>query len=86
MQNFPGEVISGDRRCGEIEFQNSRIADHSAIEATDTPAERYIKASKTLHLRHLSEECRQLLKKAGDLVEVNVLEGLRYHVADDQIA
>ncbi|HSG11225.1 MAG TPA: SulP family inorganic anion transporter [Gammaproteobacteria bacterium] len=69
-----------------IEFQNSRVADHSAIEAIDTLAERYIKAGKTLHLRHLSDECRQLLRKAGDLVEVNVLEDPRYHVADDQIA
>ena len=69
-----------------IEFQNSRVADHSAIEAIDTLAERYIKAGKTLHLRHLSQECRILLKKAGDLVEVNVLEDPRYFVADDQIA
>ena len=69
-----------------IEFQNSRVADHSAIEAIDTLAERYIKAGKTLHLRHLSEECRQLLKKAGSLVEVNVMEDPRYHVADDQMA
>jgi SulP family sulfate permease len=69
-----------------IEFQNSRVADHSAIEAIDTLAERYIRAGKTLHLRHLSEECRQLLRKAGDLVEVNVMEDPRYHVADDQIA
>ena len=69
-----------------IEFQNSRVADHSAIEAIDTLAERYIRAGKTLHLRHLSEECRQLLTKAGDLVEVNMMEDPRYHVADDQIA
>jgi SulP family sulfate permease len=69
-----------------IEFQNSRVADHSAIEAIDTLAERYIRAGKILHLRHLSEECRKLLKKAGDLVEVNVMEDPRYHVADDQIA
>ena len=69
-----------------IEFQNSRVADHSAIEAIDNLAERYIKAGKTLHLRHLSEECRRLLKKAGDLVEVNVMEDPRYRVADDQFA
>ncbi|MEE9422071.1 MAG: SulP family inorganic anion transporter [Gammaproteobacteria bacterium] len=77
-ENDPDDVI--------IEFQNSRVADHSAIEAIDTLAERYIRAGKTLHLRHLSEECRSLLKKAGDLVEVNVLEDPRYHVADDLIA
>lgn len=69
-----------------IEFQNSRVADHSAIEAIDILAERYIRSGKTLHLRHLSEECRKLLKKAGDLVEVNVMEDPRYRVADDQIA
>jgi SulP family sulfate permease len=77
-EDEPNDVI--------IEFQNSRVADHSAIEAIDTLAERYIRAGKTLHLRHLSEECRQLLKKAGDLVEVNVLEDPRYRVADDQLA
>ena len=69
-----------------IEFQNSRVADHSAIEAIDNLAEKYIKAGKKLHLRHLSPECAQLLTKAGDLVEVNVLEDPTYHVADDKLA
>jgi len=69
-----------------IEFQDSRVVDHSAIEAIDNLADKYIKAGKTLHLRHLSPECRELLKKAGSLVEVNVMEDPRYHVADDQIA
>lgn len=69
-----------------IEFQNSRVADHSAIEAIDSLAERYIKAGKKLHLRHLSEECKQLLDKAGDMVEVNRLEDPVYHVADDKLA
>jgi SulP family sulfate permease len=68
-----------------IEFQNSRVADHSAVEAIDNLAEKYIRAGKTLHLRHLSDECRVLLKKAGDLVEVNVMEDPRYHVADDEL-
>jgi len=77
-ENDPDDVI--------IEFQNSRVADHSAIEAIDNLAEKYIKAGKKLHLRHLSPECRVLLKKAGNLVEVNVLEDPKYHVADDQLA
>ena len=68
-----------------IEFQNSRVADHSAIEAIDNLADKYIQAGKKLHLRHLSPECRDLMKKAGDLVEVNVMEDPRYHVADDQL-
>jgi len=52
-----------------IEFQNSRVADHSAIEAIDNLADKYIQAGKKIHLRYLSPECRGLLKKAGDLVE-----------------
>jgi SulP family sulfate permease len=69
-----------------IEFQHSRVMDHSAIEAIDTLAERYVNAGKTLHLRHVSPECRELLHKAGDLVEVNVLEDPRYHVAVNELA
>ena len=69
-----------------IEFQNSRVADHSAIEAIDNLAEKYIKAGKKLHLRHLSPECKLLLTKAGDLVEINVMEDPTYHVADDKLA
>ena len=69
-----------------LEFQNSRVTDHSAIEAIDSLAEQYIKAGKKLHLRHLSEECQQLLDKAGDLVEVNRLEDPSYHVADDKLS
>jgi SulP family sulfate permease len=68
-----------------IEFQHSRVMDHSAIEAIDTLAERYQHAGKSLHLRHLSPECAQLLRKAGDLVEINFLEDPRYHVAADQL-
>ena len=69
-----------------IEFQNSRVTDHSAIEAIDSLAMQYIKAGKQLHLRHLSEECKQLLDNAGDLVEVNRMEDPSYHVADDKLA
>jgi len=77
-KNDPDDVI--------IEFQHSRVMDHSAIEAIDNLAERYVNAGKKLHLRHLSPECRELLHKAGDLVEVNVLEDPRYHVAVDELA
>ena len=67
-----------------IDFQDSRVMDHSAIQAIDKLAERYQKAGKTLHLMHLSSECRLLLKTAKDLVEVNVLEDPQYHVAIDK--
>jgi len=66
-----------------IDFARSRVADHSGLEAIDTLADRYLSIGKTLHLVHLSEECRKLLRRAGSLVEVNVIEDPRYFVADD---
>ncbi len=68
-----------------IDFADSRVADHSGLEAIDTLADRYLNAGKTLHLVHLSEECKGLLKKAGNLVEVNVIEDPKYFVADDML-
>jgi len=76
----------GDPEDVVIDFVHSKVMDHSAIEAIDNLAEKYKKAGKTLHLRHLSKECRQLLEKAGDLVEVNIKEDPNYHVADDKLA
>jgi len=66
-----------------IDFARSRVADHSGLEAIDTLADRYLSAGKTLHLVHLSEECRRLLRRAGNMVEVNVIEDPKYFVADD---
>ena len=68
-----------------IDFARSRVADHSGLEAIDSLAERYLSEGKTLHLVHLSEECRRLLKRAGNLVEVNVIEDPQYFVADDML-
>jgi SulP family sulfate permease len=69
-----------------IDFKESRVADHSALEAIDTIAERYVAAGKELHLLHLSEECRSMLKKAGNLCDVNVIEDPKYRMALDELA
>jgi SulP family sulfate permease len=68
-----------------IEFLRARVADHSAIQAIDALAERYRLLGKRLHLRHLSPDCRELLEKAKDMIEVNLPEDPRYHVADDKL-
>jgi SulP family sulfate permease len=73
----PGDVI--------IDFRYTRVWDHSGIEAINALAERYRAAGKTLHLRHLSRECRKLLDRAGDFVEANRLEDPDYHIADDRL-
>ena len=68
-----------------IDFADARVVDHSGIIALDTLAERYSAAGKKLHLIHLSADCKSLLSKAGDTVEINVVEDPKYFVADNAI-
>ncbi|WP_169569964.1 SulP family inorganic anion transporter [Sneathiella limimaris] len=74
-KNDPEDVI--------IDFQGSRVVDHSGLQAIDSLAEKYTNAGKQLHLRHLSKDCRSLLHKARNMVEVSVLEDPKYSVAAD---
>lgn len=74
-QQDPDEVI--------IDFLGTRLLDHSALQAVDGLAVKYKRAGKRLRLRHLSPDCKALLQRAGDLVEVNVIEDPRYGVAVD---
>lgn len=76
--NDPDEVI--------IDFAESRVADMSGIEALNKITERYHKAGKKLHLKHLSPDCRQLLRNAEKVIEVNIIEDPRYHIAVDKLA
>jgi sulfate permease, SulP family len=78
VANDPDEVI--------IDFAESRVADMSGIEALNKITERYHLAGKKLHLRHLSPDCRLLLKNAGEIIDVNIIEDPSYRVAVDQLA
>lgn len=75
--NDPAEVI--------IDFAESRVVDMSAIEALNKITERYHKVGKKVHLKHLSADCKKLLKNAETLIDVNVLEDPTYKVAVDDI-
>ena len=75
--NDPAEVI--------IDFRESRVADMSGIEALNKLTDRYEKANKKLHLKHLSEDCRVLLKRADDVIVVNILEDPSYPIATNEI-
>ncbi|MBI1175269.1 MAG: STAS domain-containing protein [Sideroxydans sp.] len=68
-----------------VEFRGAIVKDHSAIVAIDNLAERYRQLGKRLHLRHLSPDCLELLEKAGDMVEVNMMEDPHYHLADNKL-
>tara|TARA_B100001564_G_scaffold354577_1_gene365397 strand:+ start:196 stop:1740 length:1545 start_codon:yes stop_codon:yes gene_type:complete len=67
----------------EIDFRYSRVWDHSALEAIDSLAERYSKHGTNLHLKHLSTDCRDLLYKAGHLVETDEDGDPHYRVVVD---
>lgn len=75
IQNDPAEVI--------IDFKESRISDMSAIQAVNKLTERYLKVGKTVHLYHLSEDCRKLLQNADKVIEVNIVEDPNYKVMVD---
>lgn len=68
-----------------VDFKESRVVDMSAIEALNKLTERYKKVGKIIHLKHLSTDCRKLLKDADKLIEVNVLEDPTYKVITDSI-
>ncbi len=75
----------GDPDDVVIDFYYTRVYDQTGLEAIKRLAEKYRSLNKRLHLRHLSEECRRLLGRADDLVEVNVSEDPHYHVATDRL-
>lgn len=72
VANDPSEVI--------LDFKESRVADMSAIEALNSITKKYAAAGKTVHLRHLSPDCRQLLKDAEAVIDVNIIEDPTYKV------
>jgi SulP family sulfate permease len=73
VESDPNEVI--------IDFEESRIMDQSAIEAVNKLAEKYQKAGKEIHLRHLSADCIKMIKKAEKICDINVLEDPDYYIA-----
>ncbi len=75
-QNDPREVI--------IDFKESRVVDMSAIDALHKITERYYKEGKRVRLRYLSPDCRQLLKNAESVIDVNVIDDPTYVVMTDQ--
>jgi SulP family sulfate permease len=77
--------VMGDPEEIVIDFRESRVVDMSAIEALNKLTERYERVGKKVHLKHLSRDCRRLLKDADDIIEINVLEDPTYKVLTDKI-
>ncbi len=75
----------GDPDDVYLDFEESKVMDHSGLEAIHSLSEKYSKLGKRLHLLHLSKDCQALLAKAGDLVEVRQSEDPRYRVSLDEL-
>ena len=74
--------VSGDPENVIIDFKDSRVYDMSGIDALNELTERYKAVDKKLHLRHLSDDCKRLLRNADGVIEVNVMEDPDYRVAE----
>ena len=76
--------VKNDPEFVEIDFIESRISDHSALEAIFNVVEKYEAAGKVIHLKHLSEECKILLNKSSPKFSEVIIEDIddpRYHLA-----
>ncbi|CAA0177609.1 SulP family inorganic anion transporter [Tenacibaculum maritimum] len=76
--------IKNDPEKVEIDFVESRISDHSGIEAISALVEKYQSAGKKVILKHLSEDCKVLLYKANPIFTGVIEEAVddpRYHLA-----
>ena len=84
VQEFNSKFdVKGDPDKVEIDFMESRVSDHSALESLFTLVEKYREAGKTIHIKHLSEECQELMIKASPIladVIVKDIDDPRYHV------
>ncbi len=78
--------IKNDPDKVEIDFIESRVSDHSALEAIFNLVNKYEAAGKTIQLKHLSEDCRVLLYKASPKFREVIVEDIddpRYHLAEN---
>ncbi|OYT16372.1 MAG: sodium-independent anion transporter [Bacteroidetes bacterium 4572_77] len=72
----------------EIDFMESKVSDHSGIEAVRSMANKYLDLGKQIKLTHLSPECKTLLLKANarfeEIIECSI-DDPRYYVVTNQM-
>ncbi len=69
-----------------VDFYYTRVYDHSGMEAIRSIAAKYRQLGKTVHLTHLSDKCREMLRKAGDVVDVSFSDDPQFHFSTDRIS
>ena len=85
IQNFNAKFdVKNDPDNVEIDFVESRVSDHSALEAIFNLVNKYEAEGKSIKLKHLSKDCKVLLRKASPKFEEVIVEDIddpRYHLA-----
>ena len=87
IQDFIGKFdIANDPERIEIDFIESKVSDHSGIEAIKNLVDKYEKLGKKVTLKHLSADCDALLIRANphfkDIIVTDV-DDPRYYVMSD---
>lgn len=89
IQNFNDKFTAKtDPKNVEIDFMESKVTDHSGMEAISNIAEKFMNLGIDLKLTHLSPECIMLLLKAHPNLEPIIersIEDPRYHVVTDMM-
>lgn len=80
--------VSSDPDSVEIDFIESKISDHSGVEAVRNIANKYLDNGKQIKLTHLSPDCKALLLKWNPEFETIIkssVEDPRYYVVTDTL-
>lgn len=87
VQNFNSKFeLRNDPDKIEIDFIESKVSDHSGVEALRNIANKYLEAGKEIKLTHLSPDCKTLLMKWNPEFETIIEEAIddpRYYVVTD---
>ncbi len=80
--------VKNDPENVEVDFLESKITDHSALEAVRNLANKYIDNGKSIKLTHLSQDCIDILMKANPKFETIIEKSIddpRYYVVTDMV-
>jgi SulP family sulfate permease len=74
LENDPQNVV--------LDFKRARVMDISGVEAIDNITKKYSEQGKKLKIRHLSDDCKAILKNAGPFCDYEI-DDPKYKVAFD---
>jgi len=87
VQNFNAKFdLKTDPDKIELDFIESKVSDHSGIEALRNIANKYLDSGRQIQLVHLSPECKSLLIKSNPKWQDHIVTNIddpRYYVVTD---